>query len=206
MSELAITLDKATYDRAVAVLDAGQLRRALFQAVKRPTNRGTVTVQRRAQKKVNIQSKYLKRAIRTKLDIRDPDPPVGSIIISQKRLPLIAYRPTVSKRMGVTARIRKDKPPLKFGHAFKATVNRQNANVPEDLHEGIFIRTRHLSSNPRAGKLTPKGFAGRLAIKQLFGPSIHSVIDIPEVTEGIEADIAAQMTTALNSQIDRFTR
>jgi hypothetical protein len=51
-------------------------------------------------------------------------------------------------------------------HAFLATVNKQNAKTDDEFHTGIFIRTRHASANPRAGKLTPKGFAGRLAIKQ----------------------------------------
>jgi hypothetical protein len=205
MAGIAIEFSEAQYQRAVAVLDPAQLRKAQFQAIKRATNKGTTIARKEVQKVLTINAKYVKRAVTTQLEIRDPEPPVGIVRISRRRLPAIAYNPSVSKR-GVRFRTWKDRPARVFPHAFKATVNKQNAKVEDEFHTGIFIRTRHVSANPKAGKLTPKGFAGRLAIKQLMAPSVESAVELPKVGQAVYDGLAGEMDKQLNSQIDRFTK
>jgi hypothetical protein len=142
-----IEISEAQYQRAVASLDPAQLRKALFQAIKRTTNKGTTIARKEVQNVLTINAKYVKRAVTTQLETRDPEPPVGIVRISRRRLPAIAYNPSVSKR-GVRFRTWKDRPARFFAHAFKATVNKQNAKTDDEFHTGIFIRTRHASATP----------------------------------------------------------
>lgn len=201
-----------TFDRAVAVLNAGQLRRALFQAIKRTGEKGVKIGQQEIQKTANITKKYIDRAIHNKLIIHDPAPPESIITITHRSLPLIAFKPRATKA-GVSVKPWKNKPAKTWRHAFRATVNYQNATAPDELHEGIFIRTRHLPTKgpnvgdeKKTGKITAKGFAGRLAIKQLMGPSAESVAEIPEVQKAIADGLAGELEKRLQSQIDRFTK
>jgi hypothetical protein len=87
MAGIAIEFSDAQYQRAVAVLDPAQLRKALFQAIKRTTNKGTTIARKEVQKVLTINAKYVKRAVTTQLEIRDPEPPVGIVRISRRRLP-----------------------------------------------------------------------------------------------------------------------
>lgn len=205
-----IAVREDLYRQAVVALNPDQLRRALFRAVKRATDRGTNIVQKRVRQVVRIEGKYLERAIRSRLEVRDPLPPIGHVTISQVSLPAIAYKPTGGGMMtpagkgGVRFKPWKDKKARVFRHGFVATVNYQNAHTPAELHRGVFIRTRHATPNPKAGRLTPKGFAGRLAIKQLMGPSLHTVIDVPKVTQGIVDDMGETLEKTLRERINTF--
>jgi hypothetical protein len=109
---------------------------------------------------------------------------------------------------GVTVKPWKDRAALVFKHAFAAKVNFQNAEDASELHKGVFLRTRHLS--PRAlslgFKLTRKGFAGRLAIKQLLGPPVESAVELDSVSNAVYAALAGEADKQLQSQIDRFTK
>lgn len=191
---------------AANVLTPDQLRRALFQVIKRTTDKGVGIAQKEVQKHLNISTKYVKRAVSKRLEIRDPAPPVGVIRFTRRRLPLIAYKLSITKRGGVRAKVWSDRSPLHFPHGFRATVNQQNAETDEQLHDGVFIRTRHASGNPKAGKVTPKGFAGRLAIKQLRGPSVESAVEIPRISEAVYEGLKGEADKQMQSQINRFTK
>jgi hypothetical protein len=207
MAGIVIEIPNDAYNRAVDLLDPKQLRQALFQTIKRTTNKGTRIVQDEVQEYLNISSKYVKRAVKTQIEPRDPAPPIGIIRISRRGLPLIAYKPSVTKRGGVTAKVWKDRPPLRFSHGFKGTVNYQNATTDAELHTGVFIRTRHASrGNKEAHKLTPKGFAGRLAIKQLMGPSVEGAVELTKVSNAVYVGLQGEAEKQLQSQIDRFTK
>jgi hypothetical protein len=191
-----------------AALPPKQVRSALFQAVKRTTKTGATQVNRRVRAEINISKKYADRAIR----VFDPkgDNPVGVISISRKPIPLIAYRPRVSKKAGVRATISKNKPPVVYRHAFKATVKTKGTDDQHEGHEGIFFRTRHLPTkgkNAGKGKLTPRGFAGRLAIKEAMGPSVLSVFGEAGTTRVASEELAKLhdvLQKNLDSQMDRF--
>lgn len=189
-------------------LPAKQVRQALFQAVKRTTKTGATQINRRVRAEINISKKYADRAIR----VFDPkgDNPVGVVSISRRSIPLIAYRPRVSKRGGVRVTIGKGKPAVVFRHAFKATVRTKGEAGVHDGHEGIFGRTRHLPTKGRnagKGKLTPRGFAGRLAIKEAMGPSVLSVLGEQGTTRVAQEELAKLhdvLQKNLDSQVNRF--
>lgn len=213
MAGIVIEVNEALYQKAVAALDPGQLRKALFQAVKRTTDRGRNIARKEIMGQLKILKKYVDRSITTQLDIRDPAPPLGIIRISRRQLPLIAYKPTgggmrKGGKGGIRVKVWKDRGPLRFSHGFAATVNKQNAKTDDEFHRGVFIRTRHLSpaERGRGRKLTPKGFAGRLAIKQLMGPSAESAVELEPVAKAVYDGLTGEMDKQVQSQIDRFTK
>lgn len=208
MAGVVVEIPQEAYLRAVAALDPKQLRQALFQTIKRATNKGRTIARKEIRKVLNLKTEYVNEAITTQLDIRDPDPPLGIVRISRKRLPAFAFNPKVGAG-GVSVTMWKDRAPLHFTHAFLATVNQGNAKSQDQLHTGIFFRTRHLPSkgiNKGKGKLTPQGFAGRTAIKELTMPSVESAAEIVKVAEAIYKGIEGEVEKILNSQIDRFTK
>lgn len=191
-----------------AVLPPKQVRQALFQAVKRTINSGRVQVNRRVREEINITKKYADRAIKS----YDPkgDDPVGYISISRQPIPLIAYRPRFTKK-GVRVVVSKKKPPLVYRHAFEAAVrSQQQAAQGIEGHLGVFVRARHLPTkgpNVGKGKLTPKGIAGRFAIKELMGPSVLSVLGEQGTTQVAREELAKLQGTLeknLAGQMDRF--
>jgi hypothetical protein len=54
---------------------------------------GTTIVRKEVQKVLTVNTKYVKRAVTTQLEVRDPEPPIGIVRISRRRLPAIAYKP-----------------------------------------------------------------------------------------------------------------
>ena len=205
---IAIQVSEEQRRELEAVLTPKQVRQALFQAVKRTTKTGRAQVNRRVREEINISKKYADRAITS----RDPkgDDPVGVITISRRPIPLIAYRPRVSKKGGARVTISKHKPPVAFKHYFRATVKLKGEDQEHDGHEGIFFRTRHLPTkgkNAGKGKLTPRGFAGRLAIKQAMGPSVLSVFGEDGATKVATEELAklqAVLQKNIDSQLNRF--
>lgn len=211
MSRLVFSIPQADRLKLRELLDPKQVRQAEFQAVNRTTNALARIVRKGVQDEVKITKKYVDRVIYTRK--AKGDPPEGSIEISQRLLPLIAYGGRASKRSGVTVQISKHKPPLRLRHAFKATVRTAGADGIHDGHLGYFTRGRNLpTKGPNVGntkvtgKLTPKGFAGRLTIIERFGPSILDVVEIPKVLDRIVFDADAELHKNLMSQIDRFTK
>jgi hypothetical protein len=204
-------------------LNPKQVRSALFQAVKRTTKTGATQINRRVRAEININKKYADRAIRA----REPsgDNPVGVISISRYPIPLIAYRPRVSKKGGARVTIGKGKPPIVYRHAYKATVKTAGTDGVHEGHEGIFLRDRHLpTKGPNADrvrewvykgkkrksriKLTPRGIAGSFAMRELMGPSVLSVLGEEGTTKVAQEELAklnGVLQKNLDSQFFRFT-
>src|SRR4051812_26047722 len=95
---VTIAVSDAQLAELEAVLNPKQVRAALFQAVKRTTKTGATQINRRVRAEINISKKYADRAI----SAREPsgDNPVGVISILRRPIPLIAYKPRVSKKGG----------------------------------------------------------------------------------------------------------
>lgn len=213
-----------------AVLPPKQVRIALFQAVKKtvgipPHGGGRTQINKRVREELNISKKYADRAISARMT--SGDNPVGVISILRRPIPLIAYRPRVSKKGGARVTVAKGKPPIVYRHAFKATVKTAGSNGAEhEGHEGIFVRDRHLpTKGPNADhvrewvykgkkrksriKLTPQGIAGSFAIRELMGPSVLSVLGEAGTTKVAQEELAKLQDVLqknLDSQIARFTK
>lgn len=186
-------------------LTPDQLKRALYGIVTRVQSK-LVTAIRTEVKSENpfIKKKYLDRVIK-KLKPQG-NPPVGAVIVNNKRLPLIAFKVSASASKGVTVTLAKDLPPIVLKHAFLATVE-AGAN---DEHTGIFLRKKGVPGSlyqdrkGRFSRFTPAGFAGRNPIAQEFGPGILKIVEIPEVLKRIEFDTLAEIKKQAASQFDRF--
>jgi hypothetical protein len=219
---IELQIPAETRSKLEQILKPAQLRRAEFQVVKRTTAQLAKLVRAEVRQQITIASKNTKRAI----IVAEPkgDPPVGKVIVSGKRIPMVAFKHQPWRTMkgvtsgGVSITVRKDWPPIVLRHAFIANVKQINAKSLETVgHVGIFLRSRHAPTKgfnaglrDRFGhpkyKLTPEGFAGRLSIEQEFGPSIAKLLSIPAVLNRIEFDAAAYMMKVAQGQIDRFTK
>jgi hypothetical protein len=204
---LSIQIDPEERENLARVLNPKQLKQAQFQAVKRTTNKVVGLVQKAVKDRSFIKPKYIKRVIAK----RDPrgDPPVGEVVVTKKRLPLIAFKVRASKKNGVTAQVSKGAAPIVLRHAFVATVRTKGTDEEHDGHKGVFQRDRHLPTkgpNAGKGKLTARGFAGRFAIKEQFGRSVFDVVNVKAVVDGIVFDAGAEMSRQLQGQLARFTK
>lgn len=200
MPAIEIRPDPALSRKLDETLNPRQIRSATFQAVKRTTGKVAGIIQAELQERTVVKTKYIKRVVKT--TAATGDPPVGRIRVSQELLPLVAYQAKVTKRGGAVVTVSKDRTPITLRHAFRATVGKGG-------HRGVFLRARNLPTkgpNEGKGKLTPRGIAGRLAIKEQFGPSVLDLVELPEVLGAIKIDTQAEMAKYLNSQIDRFTK
>ena len=200
-----------------SLLPPRQVHAALFGAVKEVTRSGRTQIDRRVRQEINITTKYTGRAIKAHLP-RGGEP-VGTISISRLPIPLIAYRPRVSKRGGVVAKVGKHHPPVVYRHGFRARVKSefQKAQGLEG-HQGVFFRAKHLpTKGPNAGaknkkgepmyKLTPAGVAGRFAVKEIPGPSVLSVLGERGTTRVASEELAklqAKLDERVRSKVDRF--
>ena len=86
---------------------------------------------------------------------------------------------------GVSVKIWKAKPPLKFSHAFYAT-------MPSG-HSGIYTRK----------ELSAGVFAGRLPIREMRGPSVTTVYEkTPGLSDKIEEDSAERLLNEMENQVN----
>lgn len=205
----SVSVDKVEEDRVRAVLDPKQYRQAIFQAVLRTTKKIGTAVGKGIKEHSYIKPKYIKRSIfvRVPKNKSGDVSPEGTVEVKKKRLPLIAFKVRASKKRGVTVQTSPDGAPIVLRHAFKATVRLAGTSDEHEGHDGIFLRARHLpSKGPHVGKgkLTKRGFAGRFAIAEQFGPSAFFFASLPEVKDSIVIDARAEMRKQLTSQVARF--
>lgn len=205
-----ITMNDAQLARLRADLTPQQVKQATYQAIKRTTAFAAKEVRDVVQEKTYLNTKYARRVISSK--VSRSEPPFGIVTISHKLVPLIGYRTTATKRGGVTAYLSKDRPPIRLRHAFKRRVfSVEQAAQGDTGHMGIFLRARHLPSKGRnAGnrrlKMTRKGFAGRLAIEEQFGPSVLDLVEQPKLLGAITDEVTVQLERNIQSQLDRFLK
>lgn len=186
---------------AQKLLDPKQLKTAMRAAVTRTTRRLANQVVARAQEVLHVKKSGL--VAKTLSDKRRPvgygitkaggDVPQGVVIVRKIPIRLIAFKVSVRKKTGVTAIVRKDRPPIVLRHAFRARVG---------SHTGIFLRAK---GRGKGGKLTKRGYARRLPIEEQFGVSLYAVVNVPHMLSKILKDGQEFLIHEFAGQMSRFT-
>ena len=205
------------------VLDPKQVRQALFAAVTRTTRTGRTQITRRVTGDTNLQKKYVDRVVTAHVPRKGGGDPVGTIRISHSQIPLIAYRPRVTKR-GVTVQFRKNMRPIHLKHAFKVTA-RSASQIAKGLggHLGIFLRAkgraharqykatwkgyRGKKARTVKGGLTAKGIAWGLPIEEQLGPSVLTIFGRTGTEQMAREELGKLhhvLQKNLDSQVNRF--
>jgi hypothetical protein len=204
-----IHIDQAKLAELWEILGPNNFRRAATGAINKTIATGKAKITDRIFATLNVKRKAisdvitLKRATQAELE--------GKITITGKSIRITDYKGVKLGGGGVTAQFRLDRPPLQFKHAFQAIMKANGGS-----HTGIFFRTTHLPTkgpNMGKGKLTPQGFAGRLSISELRGPSVLSMLQTSSASgAGLATAIAEEEIAKLGvvlekniaSQVDRF--
>lgn len=217
-----LSVDPQTLADMRRVLNSKQFDQALYQAVKRTVARGRQIAAKKIQERLNVLRKYIdapnnrSAAIKTFVKVGVPS---GSIYVNQVKMPMSAFRPRQTKS-GVVVIIDKAKPSRTFRHAFIATVASPDQLDQGVSHRGVFERSeraapkvarpgRRAFERTKAiveGKLTKEGFAGRLHIDELFGPSILDFFSRAEISGEILRDIQGELPKQIDSQVSRFLK
>lgn len=177
-------------------------RQASYQAVKRTTSAARGVMRDTIGENVDVDLKYVDRAVSSKLITTDASLTEGVITVSAKSIPLIGFHPTAGPG-GVTVVLTRSLGPVVLRHAFSATVSANGGN-----HRGIM--TRKAATEAAAGRgrtVTKRGFFGRLPIKELKGPDIVSLIGEQNLTvtgEQVIRGLQGVFLKNLQSQMDRF--
>lgn len=211
-----------TYAQLARVLNPKQMDTAIKVAVRRTIARGRQIAAKTVQERLNVQRKYIDSPTNRSAAIKTFVPPggaSGSIFINQVKMPMSAFKARQTKS-GVVVTIDKAKPSRTFRHAFIATVRTAGLDDVHEGHRGVFERSeraapkvaargRRVFERSRAlieGKLTKDGFAGRLHIDELFGPSILDFFSRDEIREAILRDIGNELPKQIDSQVNRFLK
>lgn len=145
---------------------------AIKQAAIRTARKGVTQFKGRVAETVNIKSSEI--PIYAKADGNS-----AAIVISDKPIPLIAFKPKRST-VGVWVKMKTkgfDALPTLLRHSFIATMR--------NGHKGVFERAkRGHKAGPMVGKTTfnKKGYANRFPIEELYGPSIAKIFGRTQLT------------------------
>ena len=188
---LGVVADSAEIEAVRAALNPRQFRQAMYQAVKRTTDAAKKIVSEQIEGEVNIKMSALARHRATKdaivTRLSKGEIPVGEVVISGKPLPMTAFLYKAYKKSGVVVAITQNRSPVILKHAFKQTL--------KSGHVGIFLRAT------KGGKPVP-----RYPIREVYGPSIPSLVERPVIGNPIMEQLAARLHRELESQMDRFTK
>jgi hypothetical protein len=217
MSLMEFQIAPGTLERLEAALDPDQFHKATFQIVSRTTAHVARLIQKKIQDESSISQKYIARAI---VAVKPQgDPPEGKVIVSNKAIPLSAFRMRASRGSGVSVMIAKDLPEVTLRHAFLAGMTNLSSDGSTVTHKGIYTRADHTPTRgpgsylkvlrgPRKGqlkyKLTARGVAGRLSIQEETYGAITKIVDLPDIVKSIDFDSNAYMEQQATSQLSRF--
>lgn len=220
----------AQFDALHGLFDSKKMDRVIYQAVTRTVARGRQIAAKAVLARLTIKRKYIddpkNRHAAIKTFVRKGQAS-GSIYVNNRPLPLSAFKFRQTKR-GVKVTMDKNRGQQTFAHAFKAKVKTAGVDDVHDGHVGIFERSdtnikplfpkpgRELykRAQPTPGKFsstgkqygeTPEGFAWRLGIEELFGPSVLSFISRGEILDPVLKQIDAEFDKQLDSAVSRFT-
>lgn len=229
---LNVKMDLPSYKAAHDLLAPGELRRAIYNAIKRGTSKERSQTRKIIRKQIpNVPAKDVNDVVTS--DVSNEGTSVtGTVTVSHKPLPMIAFHPIVSKHSGVT--VDYGNGPLHFRHLFKATM--------KNGHTGIFGRVRGIAGVSDKNQLpygfTPlgqrvagrrygsqvliqlppgsrrrafaagsaSGFVSRLPIKEAGAPSVYRIATVPETASIITKDFADTVDAELQGQIRRFLK
>lgn len=204
------------------VLNPKQFQSACYQAIKRTVARARQIAAKAVQERLTIKRKYIddpnNRSAPIKTFMRQ-GVPAGSLYINQVRAPMSAFK-CRQTRYGVIVTLDKKRGSMTYRHAFLAKVRTKGLDDQHEGHIGVFERSdraapkvaapgRELFQRSRAivpGKLTKEGFAGRLHIDELFGPSVLQFITRDEIIQAIYTGIGNELEKQIDSQVSRFTK
>jgi hypothetical protein len=185
-------------------------KQARYQAVKRTADQGRKMIFNRFKEQYpRVQQSKIESGDLTKRrrpivsEVTKGANPVGTISVRDLKIPLIAFGPkgpgskipTLGRPGGVTVLMDKAKGPETFRHAFKAQM--------KSGHIGIFLRTlgKGRSVHARAGS---SPFAARFPIRELYGPSIYDLVDVPAINKEVMAELDGMLILNIESQEKRF--
>ncbi len=191
-----------------------QLKQVHYAAVKKTADQGRVMIFKRFQQQYpNVQKSKIesgdltkrKRPIVSTVENRE-NQPTGIISVRDYKIPMIAFKPTgggtkiPSKKGGVTVLMDMSRGPQNFRHAFRARM--------KSGHIGIFNRVSAKMGGGkwRVGwkhKTTASGYAARFPIRELMGPSIYDLVDVPAINAAVMAEIDRILIKNIEGQISR---
>ncbi len=190
-----------------------QLRQAHYAAVNKTVDQGRVMIFKRFQQQYpNVQKSKIesgdltkrKRPIVSRVENKE-NQPTGIISVRDYKIPMIAFKPSgggaaiPSKPGGVKVVMDQSRGVQLFRHAFRAKMR--------SGHIGIFNRVSAKSGgNWKAGwkhKTTASGFAARFPIRELMGPSIYDLVDVPAINAWVMAQIDGILLKNIQGQIAR---
>lgn len=219
---VSFVINQAEISRLKGILSPSQLRSATYNAVLRTTKAGARIAGDAVMAASNIGAKWVRperkkggnrnRAIYWEMR-RGESAPFGTITINGKPMPLIAYKPTVSKKSGVTVQFSKGRGNLHLPNAFKAKVSSEAQALQGVSHTGIFYRARADAANARPSrkgkspiKATKSGRVPRGPIDQAYGPTVLSFIKIPAIEREVLGQIGNRLQKELDGQVSRFVK
>ncbi len=218
LADLTVAIDAAEFER---IRRAANLTRTRFAVAVRTaankTARGGRTKVRRAVRenvRGRLKASVVNDAVQYKpANYRDL---TADVITNRRPVPLIEYKPTVSRATGVAVVTLPDKGTMSLRNAFRGRVDGV-AGTPEGGggtgHLGIFSRykaiptkkTRDVKGKTYALTVTPRGVSGALPIKELYGPPVLSHLtqqgQLTRLGQGQVKDIHADFRRNMASQI-----
>ena len=225
----SVTIPDGTIAFMERTVGKASTRQAMYQAVKRTTAAAKRQIMKAVTADVNINAKYVTRAIRSTVLGGSKDggeAPEGVVRISGKSIPLVAFHPTYDKAHGITVIMVKSKGPLILRHAFFAnTRNMKMFDLVVDAgysegeakdasfdggHKGVFTRKEKVGAafSLDSRKLATKAqYYGRLPIQEEKGPNLATIIGPEKLTatgENVMAGLRETLRVNLQSQLDRF--
>lgn len=129
---------------------------------------------------LNLSARQISPYLSARLDRSDNSIRIGA---SKKRLPLLAYKPRVSKSGGVTVTTWKDRGGQQLPHAFRRP----------DGKAGIWQRVPYTGANGQSGG-GASGLVHRLPIVERKGPSMHRIFQGRNTPTGGHGDILPRLT------------
>jgi len=222
----SVTIPDGTIAFMERTVGKASTRQAMYQAVKRTTAAAKRQIMKAVTADVNINAKYVTRAIRSTVLGGSKDggeAPEGVVRISGKSIPLVAFHPTYDKAHGITVIMVKSKGPLILRHAFFAnTRNMKMFDLVVDAgysegeakdasfdggHKGVFTRKKAEGTGSSGRRVTKAGYYARLPIQEEKGPNLATIIGPEKLTatgENVMAGLRETLRTNLQSQLDRF--
>jgi len=149
---------------------AKKIEKASIRALNKTAKTGVTIASKIIRKTVNVKARHVKKSLR--IDRAKKGRQIAKIQSIYKGIPLSQYATARKTLKGVSVQMTKGKPRKLFKGAFEATMPKSRTDQ-EGQHTGYFFR---YGPKRKVGK---GRYAGsnirRQAIKELYGPSIHSI-------------------------------
>jgi hypothetical protein len=187
-----------------------QFRKAIWQAVKRTTERAERRVERAVLEQTTLQKARIKAGVKTVL--YHGEIPQGTISIRRRPLPATYFQFHPLGRDGMAAKFGKNRPSVVIFHGFLAKVKTAGTTGEHAGHIGIFSRAKHLpKKGPNVGRarMVKTGkYAGKIAarftLKEIYGPPLIDLVSQQSIGPKFEQETQADLGNQLLSQFNRF--